>query len=129
VSKIRVLIVDDQRSVRKGLQCLLAFSPEITVVGEAVDGSDAVRMAAECHPDVVLMDIQMPVMDGLEATRRIKGQWPEIWVIILTMYARYQAQALASGADLFLPKGCTSEVLHDAILAQRHSLPGPAGQT
>jgi DNA-binding NarL/FixJ family response regulator len=128
VGEIRVLIVDDQQSVRKGLQSLLSFSPQVQVVGEAMDGSDAVRLADECHPDVVLMDIQMPVMDGLEATRRIKDRWPEIRVIVLTMYARYQAKALASGADLFLLKGCTLQVLQDAILAQRHRPPGTAGQ-
>lgn len=128
MGEIRVLIVDDQQSVRKGLQSLLAFSPQVQVVGQAVNGSDALRLAAECHPDVVLMDIQMPVMDGLEATRRIKGQWPEIRVIVLTMYARYQAKALASGADLFLLKGCTPQVLQDAILAQRQSPPGRVEQ-
>jgi DNA-binding NarL/FixJ family response regulator len=119
VDKIRVLIVDDQQPARKGLKRLLAFSPQVQVVGEAADGSDAVRQAAECHPDVVLMDIQMPVMDGLAATRRIKEQCPEIGVIILTMYARYQTQAVASGADLFLLKGCPFQVLEDAILTQR----------
>lgn len=128
MTKIRVLIVDDQLSVRKGLQSLLGYSPYVQVVGEAVDGSDAVRAAAECHPDVVLMDIQMPVMDGLEATRRIKDQWPDVWVVILTMYARYQARAQACGADVFLLKGCTLEALQDAILARKQGLPHAAGQ-
>jgi YesN/AraC family two-component response regulator len=119
VSEIRVLIVDDQGPVRKGLRSLLSFSPQVQVVGEAANGSDAVRLAAECQPDVVLMDIQMPVMDGLQATQHIKGQWPEIRVIALTMYTRYRAKALASGADLFLLKGCTPQDLQNAILAQR----------
>lgn len=114
----RVLIADDQPSVRKGLRCLLSFSSQIEVVGEAADGQDAVHLVAERHPDVVLMDIQMPVMDGLEATRRIKGRWPKVRVIILTIYARHRAKAVAAGADIFLLKGCAGEVLQDAILTR-----------
>ena len=114
----RVLIADDQQPVREGLRSLLALSSQVEVVGEAADGQDALHLVAERHPDVVLMDIQMPVLDGLEATRRIKGQWPEVRVIILTMYARYRTKALAAGADAFLLKGCVSEALQDAILAR-----------
>jgi DNA-binding NarL/FixJ family response regulator len=114
----RVLIADDQRPVREGLRSVLALLSQVTVVGEAVDGQDAVHLVAERHPDVVLMDIQMPVMDGLEATRRIKSQWPWVRVIALTMYARYRAKALDAGADVFLIKGCVSETLQEAILAQ-----------
>jgi DNA-binding NarL/FixJ family response regulator len=128
VTKIRVLIVDDQPPVRKGLQSLLGFSPQVQVVGEAVDGSEAVRLVAECHPDVVLMDLQMPVMDGLEATRRIKGQWPDIRIVALTMYGKYRAQALDCGADVFLLKGCAPQALQDAILAREQSLPGAASR-
>jgi DNA-binding NarL/FixJ family response regulator len=117
--KTRILIVDDQQSVREGLRSLLALSPQVVVIGEAIDGRDAVHWVAERHPDVVLMDIQMPVMDGLEATRYIKSQWPWVRVVALTMYARYRAQALAAGVDVFLVKGCVSEALQDAILAQR----------
>ena len=100
----------------------LEIEPGDTVIfecREAVDGQDAVHLVAERHPDVVLMDIQMPVMDGLEATRRIKSQWPQVRVIALTIYARYRAKALSAGADVFLVKGCVSEALQDAILAQR----------
>jgi DNA-binding NarL/FixJ family response regulator len=107
---------------------MLAFSPQVQVVGEAGNGLDAVRLAAECHPDVVLMDIQMPVMDGLEAARRIKRQWPEIRVVTLTMYARYRSKALASGVDVFLLKGCTPQVLQDAILAQSAQPPDAVEQ-
>jgi DNA-binding NarL/FixJ family response regulator len=129
VSPVRVLIVDDQEQVRKGLDCLLGYSPQVHVVGQAVHGADALAQIAECHPDVVLMDIQMPVMDGLEATRRIKALWPEIRVIIHTIYARYQTKALAAGADLFMLKGCTLQVLQDAILAQQRPSPGTANPT
>ena len=111
----RLLIVDDQRPARKGLQALLAFSPELEWVVEAANGQEAVNLVAERRPNVVLMDIRMPVMDGLEATRRIKSQRPEVRVIVLTMYAEYQAEALAAGADAFLVKGGPSEALRDAI--------------
>ena len=101
----RVLVVDDQRPTRKGLKALLAFSPELEWVGEAADGQEAVNLVAERRPNVVLMDIRMPVMDGLEATRRIKSERPEVRVIVLTLDAEYQAEALAAGADAFLVKG------------------------
>ena len=117
--RTRVLIADDQRSVREGLRSVLALSPRMEVVGEAVDGQDAVHLVAERHPDVVLMDIQMPVMDGLEATRLIKSQWPCVRVIVLTIYARYQAKALSAGADVFLVKGCEAQALQEAILEER----------
>jgi DNA-binding NarL/FixJ family response regulator len=117
--RTRVLIADDRRPVREGLGSVLALLSQVEVVGEAVDGQDAVHLVAERHPDVVLMDIQMPVMDGLEATRCIKSQWPQVRVIALTLYARYRTKALSAGADVFLVKGCGAEALQEAILSQR----------
>jgi DNA-binding NarL/FixJ family response regulator len=111
----RVLIVDDQRPTRQGLKAVLTLSPRVEVIGEAADGQESVDLVAERHPDVVLMDVQMPVMDGLEATRHIKSRWPEVRVVVLTMHANYRAKALAAGADAFLIKGCPSEVLRAAI--------------
>ena len=114
--RVRVLIADDQQATRQGLSALLILCPEVELVGEAVDGLEAVQMVAEHRPDVVLMDMQMPVMDGLEAARRIKKQWSEIKVIGLTMYNRYKTLAISAGVDEFLIKGCATETLLDAIL-------------
>ena len=101
----RVLIADDSLRARDGLRALLTMRPEIEVVGEASNGQDAVRLVAECRPDVVLMDLHMPVLDGIQATRLIKQQWPAVTVVVLTMYAVDQSAALAAGADAFLIKG------------------------
>ena len=121
----RVLIADDRSTTRQGLRALLALLPPVEVVGEAADGRESVDLVAECRPDVVLMDMQMPVMDGVEATRRIKEQWPEVKVIALTIYAKYRAQALAAGADAFLLKDGAPNKLASAILAE---VPGLSSQ-
>ena len=116
--RVRVLIADDQRPTRQGLRALLALLPHpVEVIGEAANGQDAVQLIVANQPDVVLMDMRMPVMDGLEATRRIKNQWPEVKVIALSMYPMYRTQAHAAGADVFLLKGCTAEELQAAIVA------------
>ena len=114
---VRVLIVDDQPLAREGLHTLLALSPQVEVVGIAVNGQESLKLVAECQPDVVLMDMQMAAMDGVEATHRIKKQWPEVKVIALTMYADYRSRALAAGADAFLLKGTPAQILHHAIMA------------
>lgn len=83
---IKVLVVDDHRVVRAGLVALLRQSPGLAVVGEAGDGEEAVALVAELKPDVVLMDMQMPRMNGVDATRAIKNRWPEVQVLVLTTY-------------------------------------------
>jgi DNA-binding NarL/FixJ family response regulator len=114
----RVLIADDRPRSRGGLKAVLALRPEIEIVGEAADGQEAVRLVAECRPDVVLMDARMPVLDGVEATRLIKERWPAVKVVVLTIHASYRADALAAGADAFLIKGCAAADLLRAILNQ-----------
>jgi len=114
---IRVLIADDSVRSRDGLRALLASWPAevVKVVGEAVNGKEAVQRVEECHPDVVLMDLQMPIMDGLQATRIIKNRWPDITIAVLTIYAAQQDVAIAAGADAFVIKGDTPERLLAAI--------------
>ncbi|MCB8920314.1 MAG: response regulator transcription factor [Ardenticatenaceae bacterium] len=113
---LHILIADNRPAIRRGLKALLTQYPQINIVGEAADGREAVQLAAQLKPDVILMDMQMPVMDGLEATRRIKSQGAQIRVIALTLYSSYRAEALQAGVDAFLLKGCTADCLLDAIL-------------
>ena len=112
----KLLIADDNVRARLGLRALLALRPEIEVVGEATDGNEAVRWVQDSQPDVVLMDARMPQMDGLEATRQIKAHWPQVRVVVVSMYASHRAEALAAGADAFLVKGCPAGELLAAIL-------------
>jgi len=112
---VRIVIADDQPRACQGLQALLATWPEIEVVGKAANGQEAIQLVEQCRPDVVLMDIRMPVMDGLEATHLIKARWPQVKVVALTMYTTYRADALIAGADVFLLKGCPVNDLLNAI--------------
>lgn len=112
---IRVLIADDGTPSRNGLRALLASLPAVEVVREASDGQEAIRLIEDAQPDVVLMDVRMPELDGLRATRLIKRRWPRVRVVVLTLYATYLAEALAAGADSFLVKGCPTEELVNAL--------------
>ena len=112
---LHVLIVDDQDTNRQGVSALFEFAPDIEEIYEAGSGLDAVRIAAKAQPDVVLMDVRMPVMDGLEATRQIKKRWPHIFVIVLTMYASHREEALAARADRFMIKGTAGDSLMAVI--------------
>lgn len=115
---IRVVIADDQTMVRVGLRGLLDFSPDIEVVGEAADGADAVRVCRALRPDIVVMDIRMPVFDGVEATRRITAEVPETRVIVLTTFEldEYVFESLRAGASGFLSKDIEPDALRDAVL-------------
>ncbi len=111
----RVLIADDLPQTRDGLRALLSILPEIEIVAEAADGREAVRLVQAVQPDVVLMDVCMPNMDGLDATQSIKTSRPETKVIVLTIHASYQIEALAAGADAFFVKGSSTEELLQAV--------------
>lgn len=114
---IRVLIADDHTIVRSGVRLLLEAETDIEVVGEALDGAQALALTETLHPDVVLMDIAMPGMDGLEATRRLKEQWPDINVLILTIHRtdEYFFEALKAGASGYVLKGAETSDLINAV--------------
>ncbi len=110
---LRILLVDDHLLFRKGLARLLEAQPDFQVVGEAADGLEAVEQTQRLHPDVVLMDVRMPACDGLEATRRIKTQMPEVRVVMLTV-SEDEGDLVAAargGADGYLLKDLQPEVL------------------
>ena len=116
---IRVLICDDQAIVCEGLQAILSTAPEIEVVGVANDGAQAVEMIPETQPDVVLMDLKMPVMNGVQATRRIRDQHPKVQVLVLTTYDadEWVFDAIRGGASGYLLKDTPREQLIEAIKA------------
>jgi len=125
-----VLIADDQALVRVGLRKILEAEPETTVVGEAADGQDAIAETRRLRPDVVLMDIRMPVLDGIEATRRIVERRPDTRVLILTTFGLdgYVYDALRAGASGFMLKDASPEELAAAvrIVASGDALLAPA---
>jgi DNA-binding NarL/FixJ family response regulator len=116
--KRRVLIVDDSAQVRQELRTLLSLAGDVEIVGEAANGLEAIQLAQALRPETILMDLEMPVLDGYEATRRIKGHHLPCRVVALTVYGDpgSRAQAAAAGADLFLIKGASVEALVEAIL-------------
>jgi two-component system response regulator NreC len=116
---IRVLIVDDHTLVRQGISLLLQTQTDMQVVGEASDGGEAVRLAAQLQPDIVLMDIAMPGMNGLEATREIKRIWPDMHILALTMYEdeQYFFKILSAGASGYVLKRAAADDLIAAIHA------------
>jgi len=120
-SAVRILIVDDQALFREALAALLEVQPEIEVVGEAGNGEEAVRLAAALRPDVVLMDLRMPVLDGIAATNRLRVEQPEVRVLALTTFdddADVFA-ALRAGAVGYLLKDVSSTRLVEALVAAR----------
>jgi two-component system, NarL family, response regulator LiaR len=114
---IRVLITDDHGVVRQGLRMFLSIDPDIVIVGEAENGQEALAMARELRPDVVLMDLMMPVMDGVEATRAIRSELPEVEVVALTSVLGDTSVtgAIKAGAIGYLLKDTEAEELHRAI--------------
>ncbi|MFB4301934.1 response regulator [Actinomadura sp. NTSP31] len=117
----RILVVDDQTVVREGLVLLLELLPGIDVAGSAGDGEQAVAMVGELRPDVVLMDLRMPRVDGVEATRRIKQAHPDVEVVVLTTYADDESifAALRAGARGYLTKDAGADEIARAVAAVR----------
>ena len=117
MTKIRVLVTDDHAIVRDGICALLALTGDIEAVGEATNGREALEMVRKLAPDVVLMDIAMPLMDGLEATRRIHKEFPQAKVIVLTQYEdrEYVLPVIEAGASGFVSKTAASSELTSAI--------------
>lgn len=126
---IRVLLVDDQPLLLQGFAMILSTEDDIQVVGQVTDGAQAVAAVPELRPDVVLMDVQMPVLDGIEATRQLVASSSEVKVVILTTFDRddYLFDALTAGASGFLLKNADPDDIVDAIrtVAQGHALLAP----
>jgi DNA-binding NarL/FixJ family response regulator len=121
LTRRRVLIADDNPQVRQELHTLLPLAGGIEIVGEASDGREAIRLARALRPEVVLMDLEMPVLDGYEATRQIKANSPSCRVVALTVhgYEAARQKASQSGVDVFLVKGGSVESLVQAISERR----------
>ena len=128
-SKIRILVVDDHTLFREGLTVLLQSTPDIEVVGEASSGAEAIALAAELQPDIILMDIRMDDVNGIEATRRIRQAHPGIRVIMLTMVERDDSllAALRAGAQSYILKGADKKQVLKTIhaVAEGETLFGP----
>jgi DNA-binding NarL/FixJ family response regulator len=116
---VRVVVVDDQTLLREGIATLLATDTRIAIVGRGANGQDAIHLAGSLQPDVVLLDIRMPVVDGIQATREIKGRWPDVRVVILTSFVNdgYVVEGLVAGADGYLLKDATPEALISGVIA------------
>jgi DNA-binding NarL/FixJ family response regulator len=114
---IKVLLADDQTLIRQGIRLLLEIEPDIEVVGQAANGREALQQVESIHPDVVLMDVRMPEMDGVEATRELSMRYPEVKVIILTTFEDDETvfEGLKAGARGYLLKDISSEEMADAV--------------
>ncbi len=121
---IKILIADDHSILREGLKSLISMDPEFEVVGEAIDGQEAVSMAGSLKPDVILMDIAMPVMNGMEATKKIKERYPLVKILILSQYdsQEYLFNVLQAGASGYVLKRNASSELFWAIKSVHEGL-------
>jgi DNA-binding NarL/FixJ family response regulator len=131
---MKVVICDDQAIVRDGLEMLLKLEPDIEVVGVAEDGAEAVDMVAKKKPDLVLMDLKMPVMNGVEATRQIRAKYPEVEVLVLTTYDddEWVFDAVQAGASGYLlkdtPRGEVVKAIRGTIAGKTYVDPSVAGK-
>lgn len=117
MKSIRILMVDDNRTMREALCCLLGTQSDMEVIAEADNGQEAVRLAQELGPDVVIMDISMPGLNGIEATSRIIAVRPEVRVVAVSLHEdrRYVDRMLKAGASAFVSKECTFKKLAETI--------------
>jgi DNA-binding NarL/FixJ family response regulator len=115
--RVRIIIADDQKHARSGLRALLSASLPGAQIWEATNGREAERLAAEVRPQLILMDVRMPELDGLSATRSIKSRQPEVKILVLSLHEGYAQEALAAGADAFVSKGESPEELLGAVTA------------
>ena len=115
--KIRVMVVDDHQGFREGLKAVINLQADMEVVGEAENGDKAVAMTREIQPDVILMDVKMPVMDGPEASRRILAEMPNMNILALSIYADdgFMSSMMRAGALGYILKGCDAQELFDII--------------
>ena len=114
----RLLIADDRVRTRRALRALLALQPGIELIGEAADGEEAVAEVERLRPDIVILDIRMPRVDGIAATKQIKTRWPTIRVIAHSLAEELSEEALAAGADAFVPKGAPAGELLRALCTE-----------
>lgn len=119
--RIRVMIVDEHAMVRRGLRVILGIMPDLVVTGEANDGLEALQLCGDQQPDVILMDLRMPRLGGVDATRLIRERWPDVQVLVLTSYQEPELvrDALQAGAIGYLLKNVSADELGDAIRAAR----------
>jgi DNA-binding NarL/FixJ family response regulator len=114
----RLLIADDRVRTRRALRAVLALQPGIELIGEAADGEEALAEVERLQPDIVILDIRMPRLDGIAATKQIKTRWPTIRVIAHSLAEDLSEDALAAGADAFVPKGAPADALLSALCAK-----------
>ncbi len=119
---VRLIVVDDSLPARHGLCAILAGRSGIEIVGEASQGVEALALVEEKQPQAALLDVRMPVMDGMEAARLIKERWPVTRVVLISMFADHRGEALEAGADAFVVKGGPADELVTAIVG------GPPGE-
>ena len=122
---MNILIVDDQRRSRQSLRALIATWPAIRTIRDAANGAEALRLAGDCRPNLVIIDGRMTAVGGLEVVQRIKDRWPDIGVVVLSMYSDFEPDAVAAGADAFVTKGESPEILLrilEAVAKRREQL-------
>lgn len=115
--KLRILIAEDHQTVREGIKLLVGTQPDMEVIGEAGDGEQVIKLAAELNPDLVLMDISMPMMNGLKATKRLRSQWPKLKILTLTRHSDdgYLRQLITAGANGYVLKQSAPTELINAL--------------